>query len=463
MEKLEKHLLHDIISGNTIDLKQEELQHFSLEFHKQYNLLKEMETQHLPISKTDLHVYSIYKEQTIDLDYASEIDELKNVSIKDHIKLKIALIENQHTTNRMQDLFQDFKKGSKQAGLELYKTLGSSLGTTSKSNVVPISNFYEEQKEFFTNMVEGRELEGLMLWGNNKKNTRQFMGLSNILKRIALTDFMVIGARPSVGKTSFALALMNALCKNDYRPMFISLEMTNGELLQRMATSKSGLSYDLMMSPETQITEEQATNYYDSLKEASEMDILLMENPPTSWLEMKRKMIEVVDQVDYFVIDHMHIISTYDGQTNANKNDMYGEISRDMKLFARDYKKPIILLVQLNREVRGSNREDPSYAEPFMTDIRASGNIEQDADKVLMLYRGYQSTDTKAAKEMSKENQKKYGQYIINCKIEKNRAGSLGNIRYLFQAKNGRWSEINENKKEGVSENGKYTVKKPSV
>ena len=302
-----------------------------------------------------------------------------------------------------------------------------------------------------------------MLWGNNKKNTKQFMGLSNILKRIALTDFMVIGARPSVGKTSFALALMNALCKNDYRPMFISLEMTNGELLQRMATSKSGLSYDLMMSPETQITEEQATNYYESLKEASEMDILLMENPPTSWLEMKRKMIEVVDQVDYFVIDHMHIISTYDGQTNANKNDMYGEISRDMKLFARDYKKPIILLVQLNREVRGNNRDDPSYAEPFMTDIRASGNIEQDADKVLMLYRGYQSTDTKAAKEMSKENQKKYGQYIINCKIEKNRAGSLGNIRYLFQAKNGRWSEINENKKEGVSENGKYTVKKPSV
>ena len=459
MEKLEKHLLHEIINGHKIDLTTDELQHFSLEFHKQYNLLKEMETKHLPISQTDLHVYSIYKEQEIDLSYPEKDNSLNGVSLEDNIKLQIALKENETTNNIMQNLFQDFKKGSKQAGLELYKKLGSSLGTTTRSSVVPISSFYKEQRDFFTNMVEGGELEGLMLWGNNKKNTRQFMGLSNVIKRIALTDFVVIGARPSVGKTSFALALMNALSKNEYVPMFISLEMTNGELLQRMATSKSGLSYDLLMSPERQIKEEEAEKYYESLKEASEMNIKLMENPPTSWLEMKRKMIEVVDEVDYFIIDHMHIISTYDGQTNANKNDMYGEISRDMKLFARDYKKPIILLVQLNREVRGSNREDPSYAEPYMTDIRASGSIEQDADKVLMLYRGYQSTDTKEAKKMSKEDQQKYGRYIINCKIEKNRAGTLGLVKYLFHAKTGRWSELRDSSREGVSEHGGYKVK----
>ena len=73
----------------------------------------------------------------------------------------------------------------------------------------------------------------------------------------------------------------------------------------------------------------------------------------------------------------------------------------------------------------------------------------------------YYHVNTIGALDQYRSNYK--GQYIINCKIEKNRAGSLGNIRYLFQAKNGRWSEINENKKEGVSENGKYTVKKPSV
>jgi replicative DNA helicase len=451
VEKLSKHIISQMIDGLDLDLKQEELMYFSDEFKKQYTLLKQMNSQKIPISKTDLEIYSIYKEQNIDIDYAESNEELKKVPIMDQIKLSISVYQNEARVNRMKYLLEDYSSGSSNSGKELYRLLSENLNNSKEQNILNISNYYEEQKTFFNNMVAGNELEGLVFYGNNKKNTRQFMSLSNILKRIALTDFVVIGARPSVGKTSFSLAMMNALYKNGYKPMFISLEMTNGELLQRLATAKSGLSYDLLMSPETQISSEQEHLYLSSLKEASEMKIKVMDNPPTSWLEMKREMLKVVDEVDYYIIDHMHIISTYDGTTNGNKNDMYGEISRDMKLFARDYKKPIILLVQLNREVKSGTgkggRVDPSYVEPFMSDIRASGNIEQDADKILMLYRKTQSTSDKSAQKTSAESQKKYGRYLITCKVEKNRAGSLGEVNYMFQAKNGRWEEL-YNKKE---------------
>ena len=337
----------------------------------------------------------------------------------------------------------ELRQGNKQAGIELQILLSQKLNTTVNSAIVGIKEYYEEQSKFFDDIVNKETLNGLVLYGNNKKSTKQFMGLSNIIKRIAPTDFVVIGARPSVGKTSFALALMNALYKNGYKPLFISLEMTNGELLQRMASSKAGLSYDLMLSPEATLTPEQIGSYKSGLFEASGMDIKVIDRPPTSWLEMKQLIIERKDEIDYVVIDHLHIISTYDGQPNSNKNQMYGDISRDMKFFARDYKIPIIVLAQLSREVRSVGRKlDPTYVEPNMTDIRDSGNIEQDADKIMFLYREDQGKERNPLHA-------EYGNFPIVLKVDKNRAGKQGKVKYNFQAKTGRWSEQYEKKIKG--------------
>lgn len=441
MERIEKHVLHKLINNEVVEITPDQLKYFSLEFHKQYNLLSRMATQNLPISKEDLEIYALYEGQEIDINYESYEESFADKNIEDFIKLNIKKRENNMQNDKMALLFESFRNGDKLSGIELNKMLSASIAGNSKGAVVPIKDYYNEQATFFRNMINGVELDGLLFWGNNKKNTRQFMGLSYILKRIAPTDLVVIGARPSVGKTSFALALMNALYKNDYKPMFVSLEMTNGELLQRLATAKSGLSHDLMMSTETKLTSEQIAQYESGLLEASQMDIKLINNPPTSWLDLKQLFIKHVDEVDYFVIDHLHIISTYDGIPNNNKNNMYADITREMKMFARDYKKPIIVLAQLSREVRGAGRqEDPSYVEPNMTDLRDSGSIEQDADKIIMLYRE-SPNGTKEAKQTAYENHKRYGVFPIICKIDKHRAGSLGQVKMTFNAKNGRWAE----------------------
>lgn len=442
MEKIGKHILQEIINGNFVELTQNELKSFPLEFHKQYKLLSQMRTQKLPISRTDLEVYAIYNNQEIDMTYP-QLDLSINQNgekLKDFIKLQISLKEKELRHEKMENLFSEYRKGNLEAGRLLYRQMSENLNNNKGGSVVSIDKYFNEQREFFDNMASGKELDGLILWGNGKQKTSQFKRLSNIIKRIARTDLVVIGARPSVGKTSFSLALMNALYKHDYKPMFISLEMTNGELMQRMATSKSNLSYDVLMSPNTEFTKEIIDNYMLGLGEVSQMDIKLIDNPPTSWLDLKKKMLEVVDEVDYYVIDHMHIISTYDGTPNNNKNQMYGEISRDMKLFARDYKKPIILLAQLSREVRsGGKRVEPSYVEPNMTDLRDSGSIEQDADKIFMLYRYAKGTDKEVEELIDKH--KYYGNFPVRLKIDKNRAGALGYVDYVFNAKTGRWSE----------------------
>ena len=95
------------------------------------------------------------------------------------------------------------------------------------------------------------------------------------------------------------------------------------KLLQRLATAKSGLSYDLMVSPETDLTADQMYEYRKALKEASEMDIRLVKDPPTSWLEMKQLILNHKDEIDYVIIDHMHIITSYDGTNNQNKTQIW--------------------------------------------------------------------------------------------------------------------------------------------
>ena len=238
METLERHLLNEIINGYQIDLKEEELKQFSLQFHKQYNLIKRMRTQGIEITPTEIEVYALMVNEKLDKGYALKDDKLSTQNIEDVIKLRLSLAKNDLRVDKMANLLSEFRDGSQNAGLELQKILSTTLRTNKKSSVVGIKEYYKEQMDFFRKIVDGEELDGLILWGNGKKKTSQFRGLSNIIKRIAPSDLVLIGARPSVGKTSFALALMNALYKHDYKPLFISLEMTNGEVITKVSNGE---------------------------------------------------------------------------------------------------------------------------------------------------------------------------------------------------------------------------------
>ena len=457
MENIERHILYELIN-NDLDIRLDppDYKYLSQEFKTQYNLLHRMKTSQYDINQTNLEVYAISLGIDIDLNYPLQNEKLIDKNLIDILRVQTQFKTRQDEISHLDIYLEQYKQGDDNARKEIIKTLSKSQAT--KSSVKSISEFYDEEALFFRNIVDKVPLDGLVFWGNGKENTRQFLGLSNILKRIAPTDLVVIGARPSVGKTSFALAMMNALYKNHYKPLFISLEMTNGELIRRLATSKSGMSNDRIFNPMTEFGPDEIALYEASLLEVKNMDIKLIDEPPSSWLEMKALIIEHVDEIDYVIIDHLHIISSFDGKSNDNKNNMYADITRDMKEFCRVYKKPIIVLAQLSREVRGSTgkHRDPSYVKPNMTDLRASGSIEQDANTIIMMHRTM-PTGSKEYVKKELENHIKYGSYPITLSIEKNRSGGLGEVEYLFRAKTGRWEEVyKEKESSSTQKNGGY-------
>lgn len=463
MEKIEKHILYEMINNNlNIDISREDNKFLSLEFQQQYNLIKRMRTQNVPIYQTNLETYALMENITIDPSYPTQEASLLDKNLLDTLKLMAFKKENDIKVEGMQTLFEQYKSGDEKAGLEIVKRI--THNKTNQVQVTSMADYYDNEAKFFRGVVDKTPLDGLVFWGHGKKNTTQFLALSKILKRIAPTDLVVIGARPSVGKTSFALAIMNALYKNDYKPMFISLEMTNQELMRRMATAKSGITNNKLFSSEGSLTQEQQALYEGSLLEVAKMDkILLVNEPPKSWLEMKSLIIRHIDEIDYVIIDHLHIIATYDGTQSNDLNIMYGNITRDMKEFCRVYKKPIIVLAQLNREVRGAKIEtrNPAYVKPNMTDLRASGSIEQDANTIIMLNRKLPNRKGQEL-ELELKQHTDSGNFPITLTVEKNRSGGTGEIEYLFRASTDRWEERNQPKVDigSTQKEGGYTYGK---
>src|SRR5690606_30276711 len=107
-------------------------------------------------------------------------------------------------------------------------------------SITPISTFKENQINFINRIKNGEDLDGVYLTVKGFKSF--FLKLSYKLKLIENTDLIVIAGRPSVGKTSFSLALVNQLQRNKYRGLFFSLEMGNEQLLHRMTVAKSGIT-----------------------------------------------------------------------------------------------------------------------------------------------------------------------------------------------------------------------------
>ena len=109
MEALEKHILHQLLEGENISINQEQLSYFSLEFYKQYTLIKKMQVQKLPINKINLEAYALLQEQTINTDYIEKTELFKG-NINDIIKVQVQIKETQKKMDQMNRLVERLKK-----------------------------------------------------------------------------------------------------------------------------------------------------------------------------------------------------------------------------------------------------------------------------------------------------------------------------------------------------------------
>ena len=259
-----------------------------------------------------------------------------------------------------------------------------------------------------------------------KTSLPSFDGLTGGLQQ---GDLTILAARPSVGKIAFALNLATGHCKNGGSTLVFSLEMGTKQLLKRMISSESLVNISKWRDVMNLFT---ATDYEYAVRAIGELTDWKIEIDDT-----KRTITEIrgairkyihdhPDEKPLVIIDYLQLISP--SLIRKDRRDLeIGEITRELKLLAIDLDIPIVLLSQLSRGVDA--RQDKR---PMMSDLRESGNIEQDADVIAFLYReDYYDRWTGQGNELE----------VI---IAKHRNGPTGAVKLEFFREYGRVEEKRE-------------------
>lgn len=246
-------------------------------------------------------------------------------------------------------------------------------------------------------------------------------------------QFNIIGARPSVGKTAFALNLAYNAAQNTGRTVaFFSLEMDAKSIVQRLLSMTSQVSSDAMLYNKLDDNDWLALdNAVDALKKCK---LWIDDTPGEKLTDIRTKAFKMKAQnpdLCAIFIDYLGLITT--NFKSESKQNEVAEISRQLKALARELEVPIICLSQLSRD---SAKKSGNESVPKLTDLRDSGAIEQDADIVIFLHRmGYQKNDLDKESEPKENDDAK----II---VSKNRNGKTGMIDFQMLMKYGKFIEI---------------------
>ena len=237
-----------------------------------------------------------------------------------------------------------------------------------------------------------------------------FSGLDRVLAGMGKSDLVLVGARPGMGKTSFALNIATNVAKQTKKTVcFFSLEMSADQVVSRMLSSEALVdSYALRTG---EFKPEDWEHLAQASSELAGCDILIDDTSNITVTAMKAKL-RRVKNLGLVVIDYLGLMQG-DGHKD-NRVQEVSEISRSLKIMAKELMVPVICCAQLSRGPEG--RTDKK---PMLSDLRDSGAIEQDADTVIFLYRSeYYKTDESPNQNTS----------IAEIIIAKNRHGSTGTV-----------------------------------
>lgn len=283
---------------------------------------------------------------------------------------------------------------------------------------------------------------------NNKSDlTGLNTGYSN-LNKLTLGfqrgDLMILAARPSVGKSAFAinLALNIAQFNKDAHVALFSLEMSIEQLMMRIFSYQSNIELQKIRSGQLQPDDLLLLSL--AKQDLSKLNIHFDENSSTNIADIRAKcrQLKQADKLDFIVIDYLQLITSNDNR--GNRQEEVSKISRQLKTIARELGVPILALSQLSRGIETRDDKRPSLA-----DLRESGSIEQDADLVMFLYRRdtvEEQGDEEEAEELRKvkDDEKGYSEIILS--IAKNRQGKLDYIDFHFYGSYSSFKEQKEKK-----------------
>ena len=246
-----------------------------------------------------------------------------------------------------------------------------------------------------------------------------FSGLDRTLVQMGKGDLVIVGARPGMGKTSFALNIATNVAKSSGKSVAIfSLEMSGEQLVNRIISSEALVdSHNLRTG---QLTPDDWDNIADVISSLSGCEIYIDDTSEITSTEMKSKL-RRLPNLGLVVIDYIGLMKST--VNSDNRAQQVGEISRNLKIMAKDFGIPIVCCAQLNR---GTESRPGAGKKPTLADLRDSGSIEQDADIVLFLYRDEYYKDISGA---SGEDANLDSANTAEVIVAKNRHGSVGNVK----------------------------------
>lgn len=255
------------------------------------------------------------------------------------------------------------------------------------------------------------------------KNKDQFRGvetgmrdIDNLLSGLQKSDLIILAARPSIGKTSFALQIArHAAVKTKAAVGVFSLEMSSDQLVDRMLSAEAKVNLWALRTGNLDEEDDDFQKIGEAMGVLSEAPIHIDDSATANIMEMRTmaRRLQSEHGLDLLIIDYLQLMEGR-GKSDSRVNEI-SEISRGLKNLAKELNVPIVALSQLSRAV-----ESRSPQIPKLSDLRESGSIEQDADIVMFLYRE------------DRENPDTENKNIIEVHVAKHRNGPTGQVGLYF-------------------------------
>ncbi|MGN0566715.1 MAG: replicative DNA helicase [Candidatus Limousia pullorum] len=257
--------------------------------------------------------------------------------------------------------------------------------------------------------------------------------LDRVITGLNRSDLILLAARPGMGKTSFALNIAkNVACIAKKRVAFFSLEMTKEQLASRLLSTEALVGGTKLRTGK--LNEDEWQRLISAGDVLSKTEIYLDDTPGITVPEIKAKL-RRLKNVDLVIIDYLQLMSS--GRRIDNRVQEISEITRNLKIMAKEINVPLITLSQLSRA-----SEQRSEHKPQLSDLRDSGSIEQDADIVLFLYReGYYEDKSKEAQAQSNVDRNSG-----ECIVAKNRHGETTSVKLHWQGEFMRFTSVEANR-----------------
>ncbi|CAD7287335.1 replicative DNA helicase [Campylobacter suis] len=252
-------------------------------------------------------------------------------------------------------------------------------------------------------------------------------------------DLVIVAARPGMGKTTLCLNFINQVLKENLGVVFFSLEMPAEQIMMRMLSAKTSIPLQNIIS--ANMSDEELSRLNSACEEMASKKLFVHDSGYVNIHQVRtqmRKLKAAHPEISLCVIDYIGLMMS---TSNFNERHLQiAEISRGLKLLARELDMPIIALSQLNRGL-----ENRANKRPMLSDLRESGAIEQDADMILFVYREevYREQEEREKEQQAKADGKEYKSSFERNKIEekaeiiigKNRNGEPGHVDVVFQSR----------------------------